>query len=197
MSDPDMSTNGTSTCGDLTSLNPAGTYPWYTVPCWNYQYDVVGNLTRQTDAKNQHLWFRYDGLNRRTQKDYTTQKAAGSGDVRYIYDDTVTTSNRKGRLKQVIDAATNVTFEYDALGRISKSTRVLDSTTYVTTSIYDGLGRLKEVTYPTSPAKTVEYLYTGPVLGGCKINCVTGYHASSREEGGFDDQAQHKNGCVA
>ncbi|MDI3466180.1 MAG: Transposase, Gmet_2093 family [Nitrospira sp.] len=32
--------------------------------------------------------------------------------------------------------------------------------------------------------------------GGCKNNCVTGYHASSREEGGFDDQAQHKNGCV-
>ena len=164
MSDPDMSTNGTSTCGDVTTITPAGTYPWYSSPCWNYQYDAAGNLTRQTDAKNQHLWFRYDGLNRRTQKDYTTQKAAGSGDVRYIYDDTVTTFNRKGRLKQAIDAATNVTFEYDAMGRVSKNTRVLDSTTYVTTSVYDGLGRLKEVTYPTSPAKTVEYLYTGPVL---------------------------------
>ena len=32
--------------------------------------------------------------------------------------------------------------------------------------------------------------------GACKINCVTGYHASSREEGGFDDQARHENGCV-
>jgi len=31
----------------------------------------------------------------------------------------------------------------------------------------------------------------------CKINCVTGYHASSREEGGFDDQARYQNGCVA
>lgn len=164
LSDPDMSTNGTSTCGDLTALSPAGTYPWYAAPCWNYQYDAGGNLTRQTDAKSQHLWFRYDGLNRRTQKDYTTQKAAGSGDVRYIYDDTVNTFNRKGRLKQVIDAATNVTFEYDAMGRVSKSTKVLDGTTYVTTSVFDGLGRLKEVTYPTSPAKTVEYLYTGPVL---------------------------------
>ncbi len=164
MSDPDMSTNGTSTCGDLTTLTPAASYPWYATPCWNYQYDAVGNLTRQTDAKNQHLWFRYDGLNRRAQKDYTTQKAQGSGDVVYVYDDTVTTYNRKGRLKQVTDAATNVTFEYDTMGRISKSTRVFDSTTYVTTSVYDGLGRLKEVTYPTSPAKTVEYLYTGPAL---------------------------------
>jgi hypothetical protein len=30
----------------------------------------------------------------------------------------------------------------------------------------------------------------------CKINCVTGYHASLREDGGFDDQARHENGCV-
>lgn len=164
MSDPDMSTNGTSMCADLTITNPAATYPWYAAPCWNYQYDAAGNLTRQTDAKTQHLWFRYDGLNRRTQKDYTTQKAAGSGDVRYIYDDTVNTFNRKGRLKQMIDAATNVTFEYDALGRTSKSSRVLDGTTYVTTSVYDGLGRLKDVTYPGTTPKTVEYLYTGPVL---------------------------------
>ena len=164
MSDPDMSTNGTTMCADLTTVNPAASYPWYAVPCWNYQYDAAGNLTRQTDAKNQHLWFRYDGLNRRTQKDYTTQKAAGSGDVRYVYDDTVTTFNRKGRLKQVVDAATNVTFEYDAMGRTSKSTRVLDGTTYVTTSVYDGLGRLKDVTYPGATPKTVEYLYTGPIL---------------------------------
>ena len=164
LSDPDMSTNGTVTCGDLTTLTPNTAYPWYAAPCWNYQYDAAGNLTRQTDAKTQHLWFRYDGLNRRSQKDYTTQKAAGSGDVRYVYDDTVTTFNRKGRLRQMIDAATNVTFEYDTMGRITKSTRVLDGTTYVTTSVYDGLGRLKEVTYPGATPKTVEYLYTGPAL---------------------------------
>ena len=35
-----------------------------------------------------------------------------------------------------------------------------------------------------------------PRSRACKINCVTGYHASSREEGGFDDQARHENGCV-
>jgi RHS repeat-associated protein len=164
MSDPDMSTNGTTNCGDLTALTPAGTYPWYAAPCWNYQYDAAGNLTSQRDAKSQSLWFRYDGLNRRSQKDYTTQKTQGSGDVVYVYDDTVTTFNRKGRLKQVTDASGNVTFEYDSRGRISKSTKVLDAVTYVTTSTYDGLGRLKEVTDPSTPAKTVEYLYTGPVL---------------------------------
>jgi len=31
---------------------------------------------------------------------------------------------------------------------------------------------------------------------GCKRNCVTGYHASSLEEGGVDDQARDTSGCV-
>ena len=133
---------------------------------WSYLYDANGNLTKQTDAKGQVLWFTYDTLNRRVQKDLggTAPKALGSGDVRYIYDDTVTTTNRKGRLKQMVDAATNVTFEYDVMGRVSKSTKVLDGMTYVTTSAYDGLGRLTSVTYPSTPAKSVDYVYEGPYL---------------------------------
>lgn len=131
---------------------------------WSYLYDENGNLTKQTDAKGQVLWFQYDELNRRRQKDYTTQKALGSGDVKYTYDDTVTTTNRKGRLKQVQDVATDVTFEYDVLGRITKSTKILDGTTYVTTSAYDGLGRLTSVTYPSTPVKSVDYVYVGPYL---------------------------------
>lgn len=69
---------------------------------WIYGYDANGNLTDQTDAKGQVTWFRYDALNRRVQKDFSTQKALGAGDVRYLYDGT--TYNRKGRLQQVIDA---------------------------------------------------------------------------------------------
>ena len=135
---------------------------------WSYLYDANGNLTKQTDAKGQVIWFTYDSLNRRVQKDFggTAPKALGSGDVRYTYDDTVPTTNRKGRLKQVVDAATNVTFEYDTMGRVSKSSKVLDGTTYVTTSAYDGLGRLTSVVYPNTPASTVSYEYenNGPYL---------------------------------
>lgn len=167
MSDPDM-----GRCGDLTTLTPSATYPWYPTPCWNYQYDAAGNLTRQTDAKSQHLWFRYDALNRRTQKDFTTQKAAGSGDVRYIYESSVTTFNQKGRLKQVIDASGNVQFRYDPVGRIVRTDKVLDGVTYVSESSYDGLGRIVQVKYPTTPVKSVDYLYNGPWLE--KVKDATG-----------------------
>lgn len=169
MSDPDM-----GRCGDLTTLAPSATYPWYPTPCWNYQYDAAGNLMRQTDAKNQHLWFRYDALNRRTQKDFTIQKAAGSGDVRYIYESSVTTFNQKGRLKQVIDASGNVQFRYDPVGRIIRTDKVLDGVTYVSESSYDGLGRIIQVKYPTTPVKSVDYVYSGPWLEKVKDSAGSG-----------------------
>ncbi|MBX3339700.1 MAG: VCBS repeat-containing protein [Nitrospira sp.] len=129
---------------------------------WSYVYDANGNLTTQTDAKAQILWFRYDALNRRVQKDFTTQKALGAGDVRYTYDGT--TNNRKGRLQQVVDASGTVVFQYDGLGRITQSDKTLDGVTYTTQSTYDGLGRLLTVTYPSTPSKTISYAYNGPVL---------------------------------
>ncbi|MFO0701164.1 MAG: FG-GAP-like repeat-containing protein [Nitrospira sp.] len=159
MSDPDM-----GKCGDLTTLAPSATYPWYPTPCWNYQYDDAGNLVRQTDAKNQTLWFTYDALNRRMQKDYTTQKPSGTGDVRYLYEPSVTTFNQVGRVTQVIDAAVSVTFRYDPVGRIVRTDKVLDGVTYVSESSYDGLGRVTQVKYPTTPVKAVDYVYNGPWL---------------------------------
>lgn len=59
MSDPDM-----GSCGDLKTLAPNPTFPWYPVPCWNYFYDANGNLLKQIDAEGSILEFTYDPLNR-------------------------------------------------------------------------------------------------------------------------------------
>ncbi len=132
---------------------------------WAYTYDANGNLLTQVDAKNQKLCFSYDALNRRTQKNYgTTTVACGTNTVVYAYDDTVAANNGKGRLKQVTDPAQSVTFQYDSRGRITQSAKTLDGTTYTTSSVYDGLGRLTTVNYPTIPIKTVTYTYDGPQL---------------------------------
>ena len=145
---------------------------------WTYQYDPAGNLEKQTDAKGQMIWFQYDALNRRVQKDYATQKAQGSGDVVYTYDGT--TDYRKGRLQKVDDASGTVTFAYDIMGRILRTNKELDSTTYITQSTYDGLGRLKTVNYPD--ASVVHYAYDGPLLdtvfdGATTYVHYTGYNA--------------------
>ena len=141
---------------------------------WSYTYDANGNLLTQVDAKNQKLCFTYDSLNRRTQKNYgTTTVACGTNAVVYAYDDTVAANNGKGRLKQVSDAAQSVTFKYDSRGRISQTAKILDGTTYTTTSAYDGLGRLTTVNYPTSPIKTVTYTYDGPQLKSVQEGATT------------------------
>ena len=132
---------------------------------WSYTYDANGNLLTQVDAKSQKLCFTYDELNRRRQKNFgTTTVPCGSLTIIYRYDDTVTTYNRIGRLRQVVDPAQSVTFQYDSRGRITQSAKILDGTTYMTTSAYDGLGRLTSVSYPTNPITTVAYNYDGPQL---------------------------------
>lgn len=130
---------------------------------WSYTYDANGNLDTQVDAKSQKLCFTYDALNRRKQKNYgTTAVACGTNTVVYTYDDTAT--NGIGRLKQVDDPAQRITFQYDSRGRVTQSVKIIDGTTYTTTSAYDGLGRLTSVSYPTNPVKTVTYAYDGPYL---------------------------------
>ncbi|MEX5213392.1 MAG: DNRLRE domain-containing protein [Nitrospiraceae bacterium] len=151
---------------------------------WTYEYDQAGNLTKQTDAKNQVLCFTYDALNRRTQKNYgTTTQACGTNAVVYTYDDLTPGNHGIGRLKQVTDASGTVTFAYDPMSRIKQSTKTLDGTDYVTQSTYDGLGRLVTVTYPGTPAKTVSYDYDGPWLkrvyevGGTTYAQYSGWNA--------------------
>ncbi len=130
----------------------------------SYTYDLNGNLETQLDARNNKLCFTYDSLNRRTQKNYGTNLVAcGTNTVVYSYDQ-LTVLNGKGRLTQVTDPSGTVKFHYDTRGQVSKSEKILDGSTYITESSYDGLGRLTSVSYPTTPVKTVTYAYDGPQL---------------------------------
>ena len=138
--------------------------------------DGAGYFTKETATANQRplLTIQYTTSG-------TAGTACGTNTVVYAYDQT-TASNGKGRLTQVTDPAQSVTFHYDNQGRISQSAKTLDGTTYTTSSTYDGLGRLKTVTYPTTPAKTVTYNYTGPFLQNVTDGATTyvsyaGYNA--------------------
>ncbi|NKE71607.1 FG-GAP-like repeat-containing protein [Candidatus Manganitrophus noduliformans] len=129
MSDPDM-----GRCGDLVTLTPSASYPWYATPCWNYRYDAIGNLLQQSDAKGQTLHFQYDAVNRLLQKDYTTLKTLGSGDVVYRYDNTTVGTYRMGRLWQVTDSSGIATFTYDKLGRQTQTDKTIISSDPVWTT---------------------------------------------------------------
>jgi len=162
MSDPDM-----GNCGDLTTVTPNTTFPWYAAPCWNYQYDAVGNLLQQSDAKGQNIYFHYDALNRTLQRDLGTWKILGYGDVGYTYDTllsgfTTPPNYQIGRLVRVIDSSGVTRFGYDAMGRIRRTDKLVDSILYITTTSYDLAGRPTSISYPDGSA--ISYAYNGPLL---------------------------------
>jgi YD repeat-containing protein len=51
---------------------------------WNYQYNALGSLTQQTDARGCQTNLTYDALNRLTQKSYNSCPSTAA--VKYIYD---------------------------------------------------------------------------------------------------------------
>src|SRR4029077_21133787 len=57
---------------------------------WTYGYDGNGNLTSQTDGKNQTITFYYDALNRRTVKDLPPTGPGAEDDLQ-TYDGTLPT----------------------------------------------------------------------------------------------------------
>ena len=132
---------------------------------WSYEYDAVGNLIRQTDAKGQALVFAYDSLNRLFSKGTEKRKAMQmmmkdpevENLVTYIYDDSQK-PNAQGRLSKVIDLSGSTEFFYDKIGREIKSIKTVNgSGRYTVERSYDALGRLVNLTYPDSSAVTYSY----------------------------------------
>ena len=125
---------------------------------WRYEYDDLGNLTKQTDAKEQVLEFEYDELNRLTAKKVTSPESKTLAS--YTYDSSK--ENCKGRLSKVTDQSGSTEFWYDSLGRETKSTKTIDSTSYSVDREYDALDRLTKLKYPDSNYLEYTYSAQGP-----------------------------------
>ncbi|MEW6323821.1 MAG: RHS repeat-associated core domain-containing protein [Nitrospirota bacterium] len=155
MSDPDM-----GNCGDLTTAPPAAAFPWYSLPCWSYAYDAGGSMTAQRDGRGQTTAFAYDALKR-----VVTKTLHDGNQVLYAYDNDAAT-NSIGRLSLVQDPSGSTSFQYNAMGRVTRSTKTVTNDPnatqypagYTTQTQYDALGRLISLTYP-APAST-----TAPVV---------------------------------
>jgi len=159
---------------------------------WTYEYDLAGNLLKQTDAKGQAIDFVYDKINRVQTKTisspaqgssssmavkvtdgnityiYEPNKAlvlSGAGSsktVTYVYDD-LNKENGIGRLSRVIDSSGSTDFYYDIFGRDIKSTKVIGSSSYIVERGYDLLDRLASLKYPDGEVVTYEYNLSGSI----------------------------------
>lgn len=81
------------------------------------------------------------------------------GVVTYQYDEG---TNGTGRLTSMYDSSGSARYSYDNMGRITRSDKTVDNTTYTIQTGYDALGRLQSITYPDGDI--VNYNYNGLFL---------------------------------
>lgn len=128
---------------------------------WIYEYDALGNMTKQTDARLCVSTMTYDLLDRLKDTTYSGPEtgskkcsASSSEPIHLTYDQ----GNDKGRLNSISDASGTRSWVYDVRGRVMIERYSIDSTfTFDITHTY-AADQLKTTTYPDG--EVVSYTYT-------------------------------------
>ncbi|MEK7778185.1 MAG: RHS repeat domain-containing protein, partial [Chloroflexota bacterium] len=77
--------------------------------------------------------------------------------VSYSYDSVASGNYGKGKRTGMTDDPGSAAFTYDAIGRIIKEDKTIDSTVYTTQYTYDSADRLTNVRYPDGENVTQTY----------------------------------------
>ncbi|NOH04075.1 MAG: DNRLRE domain-containing protein [Chloroflexi bacterium] len=153
---------------------------------WWYEYDALGNLTKQTDAKGQVICLFYDNLNRLDGKTYPTNGSCGAPlayDVDYHYD---TGANGLGRRTGMSPASDSTSWMYDARGRLESELKTISSQSFSTSWTYNSADLPVTMTYPDN--ETLTYSYNSRMmlttvtssLGGTTYVSSSSYDAAGR-----------------
>jgi RHS repeat-associated protein len=131
---------------------------------WQYEYDALGSMIWQIDARNCTINFAYDLLTRPTSKTYSGCSATPP--VTYIYDDQST--NGIGRRHSVSDGSGLTTWSYDIRGRVISEARQIDSNQFVTSWTYNQADLPVSMTYPDG--EIINFTYDNKMM----LTSVTG-----------------------
>ena len=128
--------------GNLTSIkDPAGRTE-------KFDYDEKGRLTGHTQASGKKTTYDYDKLNDLLEKSYQDAKGEKSEkDVTYAY-------NSAGERVSMKDQTGQSSYEYDALGRITK---VTSGSKKDVSYVYDDADNLQAIVYPDGTKVSYEY----------------------------------------
>jgi RHS repeat-associated protein len=115
---------------------------------WTYQYNCLGELIRQTDAKDQTVTMDYDQLGR------LKSRSELEGTTVWTYD--TATGRGIGKPHKVgfkLPGATDVVdqrvMKYDDLGRVTDADETINGGVYRVSTSYDSLSRPETLTYPS------------------------------------------------
>ncbi len=107
---------------------------------WQYEYNALGQLTKQTDAKSQVVTMQYDELGRMVNRDEL------EGQTSWQYD---ATSNGVGKITSIqAPLGYRKQYSYDNFGRAKQTTTYADNQTFNVTNQYDSNSRINKQILP-------------------------------------------------
>lgn len=161
---------------------------------WSYEYDPLGNLHIQTDARNCIITVEYDDLNRPISKTYSGPGSCDSTpDVTYTYDSTAGGNKGLGHRTGMADGSGSKTWFYNELGQIINELDVIENTPYSTSTYFDAFGRPLNQVLPNGEGLTYSYNAMGALSGlsGTTDTYVSQIHYSA--SGQMTDQLLGNN----
>ncbi len=115
---------------------------------YNYQYDGLGLMRKQTDSRSNSYVYSYDKLNQQTQSTLN-----GTLDATWVYSDAI-----PGLLTQRYKSGFNESYKYDALHRIKQvSTQLKNLAARQFKYTYDAAGRMLQTHYPSGFSVQTQY----------------------------------------
>lgn len=113
----------------------------------------LANVCGRTDARGLSTTYTYDGLNRLK----TVTYPAGTPSVALNYDAGGAAAFALGRLTSMSDGTGSETYTYNQLGRTTKVAKAAGSSNYNVSYVYNYIGEVKSLTYPSSRVVTQTY----------------------------------------
>ncbi len=113
---------------------------------WTYQYDLNGNLIKQTDNLGQNVTFAYDNLNRKVNENSSTDN------ITYVYDFALNST-----LTRIFSNSFVINYTYDNRSRKMSEQKTIDSITTTQNWTYDASDRVLTHTLPSG--ETVNFTY--------------------------------------
>ncbi|MFT3890486.1 MAG: RHS repeat-associated core domain-containing protein [Anaerolineales bacterium] len=149
---------------------------------WTYDYDALGDLKVQKDARDQYICLYYDVLNRLVGKHYRADSscpASPTYDVTYSYDNVTNGNIGIGRRTGMSDSSGSTSWVYDNRGRMTQENKLIGTKSFGTSWTYNSADLPVTMTYPDSEVLTYGYNSDGT------LNTVTSSLGGSTYLGGM------------
>ena len=116
-------------------------------------------MTAETDGRGIVTNRSYDAAGRLLTETYTPV----GENVTYTYDDILSSNKGRGRLTKITDQSGTTSYTYNALGQITRDSRVTAAKTYNTLYTYNAAGKVTGITYPSGRIVTITRNTNGQV----------------------------------